>query len=364
MLYQLIEQDSQLFTYCESLKSAKHIALDSEFVRTKTFYPHLGLLQIFDGQQIALIDPLQIKHWQPLMDIIADQSVEKYFHACSEDIEVFLVHFNLLPLPVIDSQVFASFLDNPLSSGYAALVKKYLAIDLDKSETRTDWLKRPLSNKQCVYAANDVNYLLPLVEHLKTLLLEKGWLNAAYDECEHIVKRKCNVTKPDEAYLNIKNAWQLSSKQLAYLQKLASWRYDFAKSHDIALNFIVHEELLWKFARYRPQSLAELSALGLKGREIRLYGETLLQILHQQLNPIAPIERVINYPDYKKWVKEIKQIAEAISTKTALSTELLVSRRHIDQYIKWHHQSSSSTKLPLPELLSGWRGELFKYYLS
>lgn len=358
--YQLITTDLQLNQYCAQVDNITSIALDSEFVRTRTFYPQLGLLQLFDGHQAVLIDPLNIKDWQQFLALIDNANTEKYFHACSEDIEVFHHQFGSVSTPILDSQILASFLDNPLSTGYATLVNKYLGIELDKSETRTDWLQRPLSEKQCEYAANDVVYLLPLMMKLKSLLQDKGWLNAAYEECAQAVSRRLVFVQPDKAYLNIKNAWQLRGEQLAYLQKLASWRFSYAKEHDIALNFVVHEEVLWKLARFRPTSLAELSAMGLKGREVRLFGGLLLNILSEKVEPLDPIFRVNSYPDYKKWATYIKESATLIAKETALSVELLVSRRHIDQMVKWIHNVQTS---PIPELLTGWRGKLFEPYL-
>lgn len=360
--YQLITTNQQLNDYCAQINNdIKAITLDSEFVRTRTFYPQLGLIQLFDGTHTVLIDPLNITDWQLFTAFISDKKIEKYFHACSEDIEVFCHQFGFAPTPILDSQILASFLDNSLSTGYATLVKKYMNIELDKSETRTDWLQRPLSDKQCQYAANDVIYLLPLMTQLKALLLDKGWLNAAYEECNNAVKRRCEFIQADKAYLQIKNGWQLRAEQLGYLQKLASWRFSYAKEYDIALNFVVHEEVLWNLARYQPTSLAELSKLGLRGKEVRLFGVLLLSILSQTPEPIEPIRRIVNYPDYKKWTTVIKESATVIAHQTELSAEVLVSRRHIDQFVRWVNGEKSE---PMPDLLSGWRGKLFGPYLN
>ncbi|WP_392562314.1 ribonuclease D [Orbus sturtevantii] len=362
MSYHLITTNQQLNDYCSQIdNNIDAIALDSEFVRTRTFYPQLGLIQLFDGKQTVLIDPLNITDWQLFSAFINNPNIEKYFHACSEDIEVFCHQFSFVPTPILDSQILASFLDNPLSAGYATLVNKYMHIELDKSETRTDWLQRPLSSKQCQYAANDVIYLLPLVNKLKALLRDKGWLNAAYQECENAVKRRCEFIQADKAYLHIKNAWQLRGEQLSYLQKLASWRLNYAKQHDIALNFVVHEDVLWKLARYRPTSLAELSALGLRGKEVRLFGDLLLSILLEEPSFIEPIDRIITYPDYKKWTTLIKESAHKIAQQTQLSNEILVSRRHIEQFIRWINSDKTGHA---PDLLSGWRGKLFEPYLN
>jgi ribonuclease D len=356
--YQLIISNDQLADYCSKIENSSALALDTEFVRTRTFYPHLGLLQVFNGEHAALIDPINITDWQAFLAILNNPTIEKYFHSCSEDIEVFSYHFGCVPTPIVDSQILASFLDNPLSSGYASLVKKYLEVELDKSETRTDWLKRPLTEKQCKYAINDVLYLFPLINILKSKLNTNHYLQAAYQECQMAVARKSELMDPNDAYLNIKNSWQLKGKSLGQLYKLASWRYRLAKEQDIAMNFVVHEDVLLKIARYSPTSLGELDKLGMKGKEIRLYGQIILDLLSTPIPEIQQIRRVNSYPDYKKITSELKQAALTISSQTGLSEDLLLSRRLINQYIKWKIDKKGNA----PELLIGWRKPLFEQY--
>lgn len=358
LTYQFITNNAQLSNYCLAIKNSSAIALDTEFVRTRTFYPHLGLLQVFNGEFAALIDPIAITDWQCIIDIFRNDAIEKYFHSCSEDIEVFMHHFDCVPTPIIDSQVLASFLDNPLSSGYASLVKKYLNIDLDKSETRTDWLKRPLTEKQCQYAINDVIYLFPLIQKLKSQLISNHYLAAAYQECQMVIDRKCEVINPGDAYINIKNSWQLKGKSLGQLYKLASWRYQLAKQQDIAVNFVVKEEVLWKIARYSPSSLSELDKLGLHGKEIRLYGQQILNILSEPIPDIPAIRRINSYPDYKVITDQLKNAAVKIASQTGLNPDLLLSRRLINQYVKWKIDKKGQD----PEILSGWRKPLFEPY--
>ncbi|QIQ22078.1 ribonuclease D [Zophobihabitans entericus] len=357
MNYQLVTTDSELVTFCEKIKNSQQLALDTEFVRTRTYYPRLGLIQVYNAQHLALIDPLNIQNWQCFTDILKSAESQKYFHACSEDLDVFMHEFNFIPQPLLDSQVVAAFLDNPISSGYATLVNKYLGVELDKSETRTDWLLRPLTDKQCHYAAADVYYLIPLMDKLIAQINAKGWLAAAYEDCQLSITRKKQVLASADAYLVIKNAWQLKTEALSYLKRLAQWRLNYARQHDIAVNFIVHEEVLWKIAKYKPTSLAELESLGMRGKEIRLYGQIILDFLKEPLTEmVEPIRQVIDYPDYKKIATHIKQQAEIVAKDADLSPELIVSRRQINQYVKWLNKEEAEQ----PELLSGWRGELLK----
>ena len=174
--YQFITTNTALEDVCKAASEVSQIALDTEFVRIRTYYPHLGLIQMYDGKQISLIDPLTITEWTPFVELLTNPTVLKYLHAGSEDLEVFSHQFGCVPTPMIDTQVVAAFLGYPISCGFATLVEKYEHIALDKSESRTDWLARPLTEKQCQYASGDVFYLLPLAKKLIAQAQEAGYM--------------------------------------------------------------------------------------------------------------------------------------------------------------------------------------------
>lgn len=361
MDYQIITTDDSLRTVCEAASQAPAIALDSEFVRTRTYYPQLGLLQLFDGKQVSLIDPLEIRDWTPLCELLRNEEVVKYLHASSEDLEVFLHTLKLMPQPLIDTQILAAFCGRPLSWGFAAMVEACSGTVLDKSESRTDWLARPLTERQCQYAAADVWYLLPAATKLMAEIATTGWLPAALDECRLLQQRRQEVREPAQAWRDIANAWQLRPRQLACLQLLAQWRLQNARDRDVAVNFIVREEHLWSVARYMPGSLGELASLGVSGNEIRFHGKTLLSLVAEaQAIPETalpqPLQNLADMTGYRQLFKGIKSVVQSVSTEQGLSTELLASRRQINQLLNWHWQLKQRDTLP--ELISGWRGEL------
>ncbi|PHM45285.1 ribonuclease D [Xenorhabdus mauleonii] len=359
--YQLITNDAQLQAICEQAKNHARIALDTEFVRTRTYYPQLGLIQLFDGENLSLIDPLEISQWQPFKDLLIDPNVLKLIHAGSEDLEVFSNSFQCLPTPLIDTQVLAAFIGHPISCGFATLVCEYLQVELDKSESRTDWLARPLSEKQCEYAAADVYYLLPLADILLEKAEQAGYLDAAKDESDLISERRKEILMPEYAYKDIGNAWQLRPRQLACLKKLAGWRLNQARERDLAINFVIREENLWQVARYMPTSLGELDALGLSGQEIRCHGRRLLAMVAENRDTPdeecpAQIMNLVDYPGYRKAFKEIKSLIAQVGESHQFSAELLASRRQINQLLSWHWKLKSLENQP--ELLRGWRGKL------
>ncbi|EEP9786918.1 ribonuclease D [Salmonella enterica subsp. enterica serovar Saintpaul] len=361
MNYQMIEKDDALASLCEAVRTCPAIALDTEFVRTRTYYPQLGLIQLFDGANVALIDPLGISDWSPLKAVLRDTGITKFLHAGSEDLEVFLNAFGELPEPLIDTQILAAFCGRPLSWGFAAMVEEYTGVALDKSESRTDWLARPLSERQCEYAAADVWYLLPIAKKLMIETEAAGWLPAALDECRLMQQRRQEIQAPEEAWRDITNAWQLRTRQLACLQLLADWRLRKARERDMAVNFVVREENLWAVARYMPGSLGELDSLGLSGSEIRFHGKTLIslvakaQALPEEALP-EPLLNLMDMPGYRKAFKAIKALVAEVSASHHVSGELLASRRQINQLLNWHWKLKPQNGHP--ELISGWRAEL------
>ncbi|HHQ4050151.1 TPA: ribonuclease D [Citrobacter freundii] len=363
----MITTNDALATLCEAVREFPAIALDTEFVRTRTYYPQLGLIQLFDGKHVALIDPLGITDWSPLKTILQDTAITKFLHAGSEDLEVFLNAFGELPQPLIDTQILAAFCGRPLSWGFAAMVEEYTGVALDKSESRTDWLARPLTERQCEYAAADVWYLLPITQKLMTETDASGWLPAALDECRLMQQRRQEILAPEDAWREITNAWQLRTRQLACLQLLADWRLRKARERDLAVNFVVREEHLWSVARYMPGSLGELDSLGLSGSEIRFHGKTLVslvekaQALPEESLP-EPLLNLMDMPGYRKAFKAIKALVAEVSAEHNLSVELLASRRQINQLLNWHWKLKPQASLP--ELISGWRGELMAEHLN
>ena len=357
----MITDDAALKAACDAARSVPAIALDTEFVRTRTYHPQLGLIQMFDGESVVLIDPQAISDWSPMRDLLVNKDVTKYLHAGSEDLEVFLNAFGVMPDPLIDTQILAAFCGRPMSWGFAAMVEEYTGIALDKSESRTDWLARPLSERQCEYAAADVWYLLPIAGKLLAEADTSGCLPAALDECNLMKQRRREVVDPADAWRDITNAWQLRTRQLACLKLLADWRLRKARDRDMAVNFVVREEHLWSVARYMPGSLGELDSLGLSGSEIRFHGKTLLSLvekakaLPEEALP-EPLLNLMDMPGYRKVFKEIKALVQDISKEKGVSAELLASRRQINQLLNAHWQLKPQNVQP--ELISGWRGEM------
>lgn len=364
MNFEIVTTTERLEVVCEHARTKTAVMLDTEFVRTRTLYPKLGLIQLFDGDSLALIDPLAVAELEPLWALLRDQSVTKVLHACGEDLEVFQYYAGCLPVPMIDTQVMASFLGYGVSAGFGTLVNDFLGIELDKGEARTNWLARPLTAKQLDYAAADVFYLLPLYQKLQGQVEEKGWMDALEQECASLMLKRTKPVDPDKAYLDIKNAWQLEPKQLAVLQKVAKWRVLEARKRDLALNFIVKELNLWKLARFNIKSKAVMAREGFDSMEIQRHANRLLKLVHDVEDMPAQqypekIVRLVDLAGYKQLVKRIKDEVSKVEAETGLAPEFLASKKQVNQLISWAWKKQRPAD-ELPDMLKTWRKPLFE----
>ncbi|BCL68951.1 ribonuclease D [Vibrio nigripulchritudo] len=363
MNYQIVDTKEALEAVCLAARDADTVMLDTEFVRTRTFYPQLGLIQLFDGNVLSLIDPTVISDMTSFVGLLKDTSVLKVLHACGEDLEVFAHVFGTIPVPMMDTQIMAAFLGHGLSTGFAALVKEYLGVELDKSEARTDWLARPLTNKQLEYAAADVHYLLPMYEKLEAAVKDAGWWEAAQQESDLIASKRVVTHNPEKAYLDIKGAWQLRPNQLAILKILAQWRLEEALKRDLALNFVFREQNLWACARFGIKGLKQMEQQGFDHREIRRHGNAVISMVKkgeqvpQDEHPDV-IERLMDKPGYKQLFKQLKDEVKKASQKSGLATEFLASKKQINQLISWVWKKDRNPA-SVPDVMQGWRKELF-----
>ena len=365
----LINSNYALAEVCQSAREQSVVALDTEFVRVSSYFPKLGLIQLYDGERVSLIDPLSITDFSPFVALLNDQNVLKILHACSEDLLVFLQEFDQLPQPIMDTQIMARFLGLGTSAGLAKLVRQYLNVDVDKGATRTNWMKRPLSESQLHYAAGDVWYLLPLYHRLQQELAAGPWLNAVLADCALALTKtkKLQAYDAETAYLDIPNAWKLNPLELARLKILAKWRQEVAITRDLALSYVVKSEHLWKVAKYNPRNTSEMLEMGLTNNEVRVRGKKILQLLAQarRISPYDYPKRIVRILDdarYKKAMRLLQEKAYEL-TPQGLTLEILASKRSLEELLKWVWLYNEPQD-KLPDLLLGWRREIGLQLLS
>lgn len=372
MEHTYITDDAELAEYCSRAGQQDFVAIDTEFVRTRTFYPQLGLVQLYDGHEIALVDPQPINDFSPLKELLIKPSVTKVLHSCSEDLEVFWHSLSVTPAPIFDTQFAACLSGRGNTLGYAKLVEEMLQVTLDKGESRTDWTQRPLSEQQLHYAANDVHYLYQIYPMLFDELREINKEDWVTSEMAHLASKKQAKAPSEYCYLQVKNNWQLRGKQLSLLQKLAAWRLDLAREQDKALNFIIKETCMLEIARKCPQTKKNLYAVGcLNGKEIRLYSDVILTLSEEALNEDESVHppqvmRLNDVPKYKKTVSEIRALAIDVANVNQIPLEILASKKQINQLLKWHWFDINETEKSglRPDMLSGWRKPLLEEKLN
>ena len=358
--FTVITDNTSLLEICNLAQMKSAVALDTEFMRVSTYFPKLGLIQLYDGERVSLIDPLAITDFSPFVALLSNPKVLKILHSCSEDLLVFLQEFDQLPRPMIDTQIMARFLGLGTSAGLAKLAHQYLNVEIDKGATRTNWIKRPLSDIQLQYAAGDVWYLLPLYHILEKELAKTPWEQAVIDDCELALAKthKLQVRDSEKAYLDIPNAWKLNPLELSRLRILAQWRQNVGIERDLALSYIVKSDNLWKVAKNNPRNTSEMLEMGLTENEVRVRGKKILQLLAQARRISSndypkPIERISEDPRYKKTIRLLQEKVNSL-TPVGLTSEIVASKRTLDELIKWVWKYDCSQG-KLPELLIGWR---------
>ena len=261
---------------------------------------------------------------------------------------------------MIDTQIMARFLGLGTSAGLAKLAQQYLNVEIDKGATRTNWIKRPLSDIQLQYAAGDVWYLLPLYHILEKELAKTPWEQAVRDDCELALSKTHKLQERDseKAYLDIPNAWKLNPLELSRLRILAQWRQNVGIERDLALSYIVKSDNLWKVAKNNPRNTSEMLEMGLTENEVRVRGKKILQLLTQARRISSndypkPIERISEDPRYKKTIRLLQEKVNCL-TPEGLTSEIVASKRTLEELIKWVWKYDCSQD-KLPELLIGWR---------
>lgn len=323
------------------------VALDTEFIRRDTWRAKLALIQVAVPGRVALIDPLAIPALEALATALASR--ELILHSASEDLEVLAQNLNLTPHRLFDTQIAAQFLSSAPASSLKALLEARLGVDLDKAESRSDWLKRPLSPAQLRYAAADVVHLLPLAEQLKRELAERGLLEAAAEECERlIVKSAREDTQPQQRYRRLD---LLDATQQRKLRRLLRRRDEIARTRDRPRGWILDNALAWAMVEEQPATAAEVQALA-KARQVNCPRELQpwLALLHAEdhdLDVGFEVAAPALSPAQQARMKQLRRDAEAAARTLGMAVEWLAPRRLLEQLARGH----------TPEELNGWRGK-------
>lgn len=352
-----IDTSEALAERCQQWLACDVLALDTEFIRTDTFFPIGALIQLSDGKDCFLIDPLAIDDVSCFTEVLIDQSIIKVLHSCSEDLEVFSRLFGELPSPLIDTQIAAALDGYGYSLGYQRMTELLLDIHVPKGETRSNWLQRPLTESQIHYAALDVAYLPEMYRRLLSSLESKGRLLWLQQECSLLHGNYLALADSENYYKKINSVWKLSAQDLTLLQKLTQWREKEARERDIPRGRVVKDRSLYSVAKLRPETTKDLLDIeDLTSRMIRCDGETLLAIvkscelvdksilLDQLPKPLPPKVNTL--------IKKLKAFVKQRAEELGLAAEILIRKKDYEALLRSGHENGN---YQLPESLSGWK---------
>ena len=357
----IIKTTSELSKFCTYASKFDYLTVDTEFLRERTYYPKLCLIQLaIPSDQEAnavLVDPLDNKlDLSPLYELFLNSNVVKVFHAARQDLEIFFHDKNIIPKPLFDTQLAAMVCGFGEQVGYETLVRSICKVNLDKSSRFTDWSLRPLTNSQKDYALADVTHLRQIYEYLKSELKQnkrEGWVQ---EELNILKNPETYITRPNEAWKRIKTRSN-SSKFLGIVSKLAEFREKYAQQNDIPRNRVFKDDALMEIASLKPKSFDELSRSRLLLRDARK-GRIASGILES-----VKAAQVSNFEEVNKEVKLAKNLNgnSALSEMLrvllkAKSEELGVAAKLIA--ISADLDSLASGERTVPALL-GWRHKVF-----
>ena len=357
----IIKTTSELSKFCTYASKFDYLTVDTEFLRERTYYPKLCLIQLaIPSDQEAnavLVDPLDNQlDLSPLYELFLNTNVVKVFHAARQDLEIFFHDKNIIPKPLFDTQLAAMVCGFGEQVGYETLVRSICKVNLDKSSRFTDWSLRPLSDSQKDYALADVTHLRQIYEYLKSELKQnkrEGWVQ---EELNILKNPETYITRPNEAWKRIKTRSN-SSKFLGIVSKLAEFREKYAQQNDIPRNRVFKDDALMEIASLKPKSFDELSRSRLLLRDARK-GRIASGILDS-----VKAAQVSNFEEVNKEVKLAKNLNgnSALSEMLrvllkAKSEELGVAAKLIA--ISADLDSLASGERTVPALL-GWRHKVF-----
>jgi ribonuclease D len=352
-----LKTSEELALFVKNAAGTRAVGIDTEFMRERTYYARLCLVQISLPDATAIIDPLTIDDLGPLFDLLRDRGIVKVFHAGSQDLEIFFRLVGEVVAPVFDTQIAATLAGFPQQVGYGALVKELLGVTLDKGDTFTDWARRPLSATQIEYAHNDVRYLLPVHDRLLQTLERDERLEWLERDFARMEDPATYLTLPEEQWRRLKRVSALNRRQLGIAREIAAWRELEAQRRDVPKRWLLSDESAVEISRRQPRTPEDLAAV--RGVKDKLPRSAYTDVLNA-------VERGIAVPDGELPILERKRRGPAVDVDGAVdlmvalvrlrarqhgvAMPILASRDDLERLAAGETETSA--------LLEGWRREI------
>jgi len=348
----LIERQPDLDHACAEIALHRQIALDTEFVRTNTYAPLLGLLQIRAGDLTVCVDPLVDLDLHQLWDLLFDPQRTSILHSAKQDMEVMWFEEGAVIRNLIDTQICAGLLGYPAQIGYAGLAADLLGIEINKDQTRTDWSRRPLTEAQLKYAAEDVVHLPKMFGMLEERLRELGRYEWAIEDSAELCQTGLYKPEPTDAWQRVKSIPFMPPAQQARARALTTWRETRAVASNKPRQWIMGDKAILQLAVENPANEAALGKLGeVPDSLARNQGRKLIGIVEAANDAYAQgdmdLEQLTFDIDKEKMLsKKLGKLVRAQAEKLGIAAEILASKRDISALIR----DAANTRI-----LRGWR---------
>jgi ribonuclease D len=355
-----VDRQEELPGLARTLESQSLIGVDTEFLRERTFFPKLCLLQLSAGGDIWCVDTLRGGSLEPLVNSLTAPQTRKVIHAARQDLEAFYLTTKRVISPVFDTQIAAGCIGLKPQVGYAELVKTLLEVTIPKGQTRTDWSKRPLTPEQLEYAADDVLYLGELAQRLTATLRELGREHWAEEDCAALQNPRLYEPEPALAWERLRGIAQLDPKPRARAKLLAVWREKLARERDLPRAWIIPDPALFAVAQANPVSRSALGALNAMPPHFNDgFAASLLQALHDDSSgaiDLNPGQDTRPTAEQKELAQRLGKIVDSRALELKISAEVLAPRGELKALAMGKRDTDA---------LSGWRrGEIGERLLA
>jgi ribonuclease D len=325
-----IDRDDQLPALAAQLAAQPWIGVDTEFLRERTFFPKLCLLQLSAGEQLWCVDTLDLD-LAPLVPALTAAGTRKIIHAARQDLEAFYLGSARVISPVFDTQIAAGCIGLKPQIGYAELVQVFLGVTLSKGQTRTDWSKRPLTAAQLDYAADDVRHLGDIARHLDARLVELGREQWVTEDCLALENPKLYEPDPAQAWERLRGLQQLAPRPRACAKAIAVWREELARERDLPRSWILPDAAIFDLAYTHPETAAGLRAVrSLPPNFNEGFAASLLAVLMRAAGSepadSSPSQELRPTAEQKALIERLGKIVDARAAELGLSAEILAPR--------------------------------------
>jgi ribonuclease D len=346
-----VDRNDELPALARSLEAHSSICVDTEFLRERTFFPKLCLLQIEAGGHIWCVDTLCVASLDILVPALTAAQTRKIIHAARQDLEAFYLTTKRVISPVFDTQIAAGCIGMKPQVGYAELVKTLLDVTIPKGQTRTDWSKRPLTRDQLDYAADDVLYLGEIASRLAARLAALGREHWAAEDCAALEDPRLYEPDPAQAWERLRGIAQIAPGPRARAKRVAVWREKIARERDLPRAWIISDAAIFAVAEANPGSRAALGAVSALPPNFNedFAGDLLRALEDEARQPVTdqlPGQDARPTPEQKMAIERLAKVVDARAAELEVSAELLAPRGELKALVMGRRDTHSQ---------SGWR---------